>query len=61
MWIAADVQEAFIANDGPLKPAESQCDDIGDREGYSDEFEGFDSSPETFEVTQTGREKQEGQ
>ena len=61
VWIAADVQEAFIANDGPLKPAKSQCDGIGDREGYRDEFERFNSSPETFEVAQTGREKQEGQ
>lgn len=60
-WIAADVQEAFIAKDGVLEPAESQCDGIGDCEGYSDEFERFDRSPETFKVAQTGREEQEGQ
>ena len=60
-WIAADVQEAFIAKDGILEPAESQCDSIGDCEGYRDEFEGFDGTPKTFKVTQTGREEQEGQ
>lgn len=60
-WIVADVQEAFVAGGGPLEPAESQCDGIGDRKGYGDEFECFEGAPETFEVAETSREEQEGQ
>lgn len=56
-----DVQEAFVASGGPFEPAECQCDDIGDRESYGDEFEGFKGTPETFKVAQTGREEHEGQ
>jgi hypothetical protein len=55
------MKSRIMAGDGPLEPAESQCDGIGDREGYGDEFEGFKGAPETFEVAQTGREEQEGQ
>jgi len=58
---AADEQEAFVAGDGPLAPAESQRNGIGDREGYDDKFERFDGAPKTFKVTQTSREEQEGQ
>ena len=60
-WIATDAQEVCFAGDGPFEPTDSQCASIGDRKGYGDEFEGFKGAPETFEVTQTGREEQEGQ
>jgi len=59
--VGGDVHEVSIACDGPLEPAACQCDGIGDREGYGDEFKGFEGTPEAFEIAQTGREQQQGQ